>query len=216
MAEDSKDISYNPALETLIATEAEKCTGLAWLHKRCEAKTSVRNDSITIPSIVLSTIVGFLSSTSTSLFSNPTTASIGIGAVSLFTGILSTVGNYYSFAKRTEGHRIASISYSKLARFLEIELSLPKSERILAKDLLKITKDQIERLLETSPAVDDAVIAEYKKLFKDITDVAHPAETNGLHKVTINSKEFTLPTPKSAVEVRVGVAPGTSSSKVGV
>ena len=203
MAEDSKDITYNASLEKLIAEEAEKCTGLAWLHKKAEAKTGVRNDWITIPTIVLSTIVGFLSSTSTSLFSNPTSASIGIGAVSLFTGILSTVGNYYSFAKRTESHRIASISYSKLARFLEIELSLPKSERILAKDLLKITKDQIERLLETSPAVDDKVIAEYKKLFKDLTDIAHPSETNGLHKVTINSKEFTIPTPKSAVEVRV-------------
>ena len=203
MAEDSKDITYNASLEKLIAEEAEKCTGLAWLHKKAEAKTGRSNDCITIPTIVLSTIVGFLSSTSTSLFSNPITASIGIGAVSLFTGILSTIGNYFSFAKRTESHRIASISYSKLARFLEIELSLPKSERILAKDLLKITKDQIERLLETSPAVDDAVVAEYKRLFKDVTDVAHPAETNGLHKVTINSKEFTLPTPKTGVDVKV-------------
>ena len=203
MSDDSKDITYNPALEALIASEAEKCSGLAWLHKRSQAKTGNSNNWITIPTIVLSTLVGFLSSTSSSLFTNATNASVGIGAVSLFTGILSTVGNYFAFAKRTEGHRIASISYSKLARFLEIELSLPKTERILAKDLLKITKDQIERLLETSPAVDDAVIAEYKKLFKDLTDIAHPAETNGLHKVTINSKEFTLPTPKSNIEVKI-------------
>jgi hypothetical protein len=203
MSEESKDITYNASLEKLIAEEAEKCSGLAWLHKKAQAKTGNSNNWITIPTIVLSTLVGFLSSTSSSLFTNATNASVGIGAVSLFTGILSTVGNYFAFAKRTEGHRIASISYSKLARFLEIELSLPKSERILAKDLLKITKDQIERLLETSPAVDDAVIAEYKKAFKDLTDVAHPAETNGLHKVTINSKEFTLPTPKSNIEVKI-------------
>jgi len=203
MAEESKDITYNASLEKLIGEEAEKCSGLAWLHKKAQAKTGNSNNWITIPTIVLSTLVGFLSSTSSSLFTNATNASVGIGAVSLFTGILSTVGNYFAFAKRTEGHRIASISYSKLARFLEIELSLPKSERILAKDLLKITKDQIERLLETSPAVDDTVIAEYKKVFKDLTDIAHPAETNGLHKVTINSKEFTLPTPKSNIEVKI-------------
>jgi hypothetical protein len=203
MSEETKDITYNASLEKLIAEEAEKCSGLAWLHKKSEAKTGNSNNWITIPTIVLSTLVGFLSSTSSSLFTNATNASVGIGAVSLFTGILSTVGNYFAFAKRTEAHRIASISYSKLARFLEIELSLPKSERILAKDLLKITKDQIERLLETSPAIDDKVIAEYKKLFKDYTDVAHPAETNGLHKVIINSKEFTLPTPKSNIDVKI-------------
>jgi hypothetical protein len=203
MSEDSKDITYNASLEKLIAEEAEKCSGLAWLHKRSEAKTSTKNNWISIPTIILSTLVGFLSGTSTTLFKDSASASIGIGAVSLFTGVISTIGNYFAFAKRTEAHRIASISYSKLARFLEIELSLPKSERILAKDLLKITKDQIERLLETSPAIDEKVIADYKKLFKDLTDVAHPAETNGLHKVTINSKEFTLPTPKSNIDVKI-------------
>jgi hypothetical protein len=203
MAEDSKDITYNASLEKLIAEEAEKCSGLAWLHKKSEAKTSTQNTWVAIPTIVLSTLVGFLSGTSSTLFSNAANASIGIGAVSLFTGIISTIGNYFAFAKRTEAHRIASISYSKLARFLEIELSLPKTERIVAKDLLKITKDQIERLLETSPAIDEKVIAEYKRLFKDMTDIAHPAETNGLHKVTVNSKEFTLPTPKSPVEVKI-------------
>jgi hypothetical protein len=203
MSEDSKDITYNASLEKLIGEEAEKCNGLAWLHKRSEAKTSTKNNWISIPTIILSTLVGFLSGTSTTLFKDSASASIGIGAVSLFTGVISTIGNYFAFAKRTEAHRIASISYSKLARFLEIELSLPKSERILAKDLLKITKDQIERLLETSPAVDEKVIADYKRLFKDLTDVAHPAETNGLHKVTINSKEFNLPTPKSNIDVKI-------------
>jgi hypothetical protein len=203
MAEDSKDITYNASLEKLIAEEAEKCSGLAWLHKRSESKTSVKNNWVSIPTIVLSTLVGFLSGTSSTMFSNSPSASIGIGAISLFTGIISTIGNYFAFAKRTEAHRIASISYSKLARFLEIELSLPKSERILAKDLLKITKDQIERLLETSPAVDERVIADYKSLFKDLKDIAHPAETNGLHKVFINSKEFNIPTPKIPVEIKI-------------
>jgi len=205
MADDSeKDITYNSALEKLIAEEAERCAGLSWLHGKAESYYSIRNSLIALPTIILSTVVGFLSGTSTSIFSDATTASVGIGAVSLFTGVLSTVGNFYSFAKRTEAHRIASIQYSKLGRFLSIELTLPKSERIAAKDVLKITKDSIERLLETSPAIPDVLINEYKVVFKDYTDVAHPDITNGLRKVFIYSSEPTAIVPKqSAVRVNI-------------
>jgi hypothetical protein len=208
MAEDSsKDITYNSALEKLIAEEAERCSGLSWLHNKAEAYYSIRNTWIALPTIILSTTVGFLSGTSTSIFSNPMTASVGIGAVSLFTGVISTIGTFYGFAKRTEAHRIASIQYSKLGRFLSIELTLPKSERIAAKDVLKITKDSIERLLETSPAVPDIIIKEYKEIFKGYTDVAHPDVTNGLRKVFIYSKEVASPTtaetPQQVLRIQV-------------
>jgi hypothetical protein len=205
MSEDEKDITYNSALEKLIAEEAERCSGLSWLHNKAEAHYSIRNTWIALPTIVLSTLVGFLSGTSTSLFANPMTASVGIGAVSLFTGVISTIGTFFGFAKRTEAHRIASIQYSKLGRFLSIELTLPKSERIAAKDVLKITKDSIERLLETSPAVPESIIKQYKEAFKDYTDVAHPDITNGLRKVFIYSKEIASPieeTPKIFINVR--------------
>jgi hypothetical protein len=193
--DDNKDITYNSALEKLIAEEAERCSGFSWLHNKAEAYFSVRNSWIALPTIILSTLVGFLSGTSSSIFSNPTSASVGIGSVSLFTGVISTIGTFYGFAKRAEGHRIASIQYSKLGRFLSIELTLPKTERIAAKDVLKITKDSIERLLETSPAVPDNIINQYKELFKSYTDVAHPDITNGLRKVFIYSKEIATPTP---------------------
>lgn len=203
--DDGKDITYNSALEKLIAEEAERCSGLSWLHNKAEAYFSIRNSWIALPTIVLSTVVGFLSGTSSSIFSNPMTASVGIGAVSLFTGVISTIGTFYGFAKRAEGHRIASIQYSKLGRFLSIELTLPKTERIAAKDVLKITKDSIERLLETSPAVPDVIIKEYKELFKSYTDIAHPDITNGLRKVFIYSKEVASPipdTPESKIKIR--------------
>ena len=205
MAEDSsKDITYNSALEKLIAEEAERCAGFSWLHNKAEAYYSIRNSWIALPTIILSTTVGFLSGTSTSIFSNPMTASVGIGAVSLFTGVISTIGTFYGFAKRTEAHRIASIQYSKLGRFLSIELTLPKSERIAAKDVLKITKDSIERLMETSPAIPDTIIKEYKEIFKEYTDVAHPDVTNGLKKVIIYSKEISTPvSPSSTLKIQV-------------
>jgi len=186
---DEKDITYNAALERLIAEEAERCNGNSWLHSKAEAYFATRNSCIALPTIVLSTVVGFLSGSSSSIFKNdPTIASIGIGCISLFTGVISTVGNFYGFAKLNEGHRIAAIQYAKLSRFLSIELTLPKSERISAKDILKITKDNIERLLEISPSIPESIIRRYKSEFKErYPDIAHPDSTSGLRKVYINS-----------------------------
>jgi len=154
-------ITWNDSLETLVAEEAEKCGGLSWLHSECERYFSVHTNWIALPVIILSTVNGFLSGSSQTIFSNPQTSSIGLGVVSLFTGVLSTIGSYFSWAKRTEAHRISAIQYQKIAKFLAIELSLPKSERVAAKDILKITREQIERLMEISPAVPELIITRY-------------------------------------------------------
>lgn len=187
--EETDTITWNDALEKLIAEEAERCTGQSWLHNECEQTFSRRTTWIALPVIVLSTLNGFLSGSSQMIFSNPTSSSIGIGGVSLFTGVLSTIGSYFAWAKRTEAHRISAIQYQKLSRFLAIELTLPKKERIHAKDILKIMREQVERLLEISPAIPDFIQEKYKKIFKDIKGVAHPQIIGGLHKVIINRDE---------------------------
>jgi hypothetical protein len=179
-------ITWNDSLETLVAEEAEKCGGLSWLHSECERYFSVHTNWIALPVIILSTVNGFLSGSSQTIFSNPQTSSIGLGVVSLFTGVLSTIGSYFSWAKRTEAHRISAIQYQKIAKFLAIELSLPKSERVAAKDILKITREQIERLMEISPAVPELIITRYKNRFKNTNNVAQPEIIEGFKKVHIN------------------------------
>jgi len=197
--EDKRDITYNTALEELIACEAERCAGLSWMHTKAEAYYSLRNTMVALPTIVLSTLVGFLSGSSSSIFTEPTIASLGIGAVSLFTGVLSTVGTFFSFAKRAEGHRIAGIQYSKISRSLTIELTLPRAERISASDLLKMTRDAIERQMETSPPVPEAIIADFKAKFKD-PEVAVPDIANGIHKVVVNGRVLNSPPPTTRPE----------------
>ena len=208
--EEQEIISWNDALEKLIAEEAERCIGQSWLHNECEQTFSTRTTWIALPVIVLSTLNGFLSGSSQMIFSNPTSSSIGIGGVSLFTGVLSTIGSYFAWAKRTEAHRISAIQYQKLSRFLAIELTLPKKERIQAKDILKIMRDQVERLLEISPAIPEFIQMKYKKLFKDVSGVAHPQIIGGLHKVLINRDDVLVATIDEElrnVTVRSAAAP---------
>jgi len=196
------EVSWNTSLETLIGQEGEKCSGLAWLYTESERYFNARNNYIALPVIVLSTVTGFISGSSQILFTNASTASIGVGGVSLFTGILSTIGSYFSWAKKAEACRITALQYSKLLKFITIEMTLPKDERIRAKDMLKMIRETVERLLETSPAVPPHIIAEYKAKFDSKTDITHPEMTTGIIKLNIYHDDV-APTTIKTVSVRV-------------
>lgn len=184
---DFKKVAWSDQLEDHFAETAEKCQGYAWLHKKSEAVFSKKRSNIDLPVIVLSTVAGTLSIGSGSIFGegNEQTAGMGIGLLSLLVGVLNTVSTYYGYAKRAENHRLCSIEYSKLFRFISIELSLPRTERMLCGDLLKVVQEQYERLQEISPLVPDHILNEFKQRFKDYEDVSKPNETNGLHGVSI-------------------------------
>jgi hypothetical protein len=197
------EVSWNNSLETLIGQEGEKCSGLSWLYTESERYYNDRNNYIALPVIVLSTVTGFISGSSQILFTNASTASIGVGGVSLFTGILSTVGSYFAWAKKAEACRITALQYSKLLKFITIELTLPKDERIRAKDMLKMIRETVERLLETSPAVPPHIIAEYKSKFHQKTDITHPEMTTGVIKLVIYHEEGDNSTTKKIVTQHV-------------
>jgi hypothetical protein len=140
--------------------------------------------------IVLSTVAGTASVGSSTLFGDKTQlAAIAIGGVSIFVGILNTLGSYFSFAKRAEAHRIAYIQYSKLFSQIAIELALPRDERMPPPQLLKLIRDSMERLSETTPSSPKSIINQFNSEFKDIEDIAMPSETNGLEKVKVYSPE---------------------------
>lgn len=187
MDEPHDSITWNSALETLIAKEGEKCAGLAWLYREAERYFSRNNSVVALPVIVLSTLTGFMSGSSMLIFGGSDLAAIGTGAVSVFTGILSTIGSYYAWAKKAEACRISALQYSKLQKSIAVELTLPKNERVPAAAMLKLIRENVDRLLETSPLVPEHLIEAYRHKFKDEKDVAHPEITNGIPKIEVNN-----------------------------
>jgi len=121
--------------------------------------------------------------------SNTGYASIAIGGISILVGIMNTMGNYFMFAKRSEAHRIAYIQYSKLFSQIAIELALPRNERMPPPQLLKLIRDSMERLSETTPSPPKDIIRSFNRTFKNVNDIAMPSETNGLEKVVVYSEE---------------------------
>lgn len=180
----SSSISWTVRLEEYFASTGEKASGLAWVHKRAEAIYSNRRTYIDLPVIIGSGVIAFLNAGSQSLFNDPKISSVALGVGSLAMGILNSFGTYFGWSKRAEGHRISAIHYSKLVRFITVELSLPRLERMAPNALLKYVKDQYDRLAEISPMVPDVVIKEFQQKFKH-ESVSKPEETNGIHKIDI-------------------------------
>lgn len=182
----NKNIEWSVNLEEYFADLGEKSYCYGYLHKKAEATYTYRKNFIDLPVIVLSTIVGTLSIGNSSLFGDAEQlAGIAIGCISLFVGVLNTVGTYFGWSKRAENHRLSSIQYNKLYRFISIELSLPRKERMNCADLLKVARDQYERLQEVSPLIPEGILKDFKERFKDYKDISKPSEANGLEAIVI-------------------------------
>jgi hypothetical protein len=192
MSDDMLDdkINWNVRLEEYFASTGEKANCLSWCHKRAEERYSASSIWIDLPVIILGVLNGATSIGSKSLFGDSQYASIGIGAVALLTSILNTIGSYFSWSRRAEAHKISSLQYAKLYRYLSIEMSLPRHERMSPSDLLKYVKEQYDRLSEISPLIPPQIVTLFKTHFKDATDISKPDEVNGLEAISIFKESF--------------------------
>jgi len=200
--EQSGEIHWNQQLEEILSREGERALCYSWLHNKSQARFAKLDTNIALPVIVLSTIAGTGSIASQSLFGGSQTANICIGVISLSVGVMNTVSNYFGFAKRSEAHRISATTYAKIHKFIVIELSLPRNERMKAKDMLKIIREQLERLNEISPQIPDIIIAQFNEKFHDQKDVSKPEITNGLDPIQVYVENSETLTPTERIGVK--------------
>jgi len=179
------NVTWTVLLEDYFAQTGEKANGLAIMHKRAESVFTRRKVFIDLPVIVGSGAVAFLNAGSSSLFSDHQLAATALGVGSLVIGVLNTIGSYFGWAKRAEGHRMSSIHYAKLYRFINVELRLPREQRMQPGDFLKYVKDQYDRLAELSPLIPGSITSSFAKQMEKYKDISKPEETNGLNKISI-------------------------------
>ncbi len=185
---------WGPGLEEVLRKEGEESESLFWLHNRASVVATRNNDIINIPSIILQTVTGFLSAT------GGLVPPLALGAISVFTGILSTLLSYYKFSARAEAHRMSAQLYLKIYKKIEIELSLPQEQRMPPIKLLEEVRDKLARVGEVAPDVPELVIQEYKKQFHD-GDTKKPIIANGLDKIIV----YQAPEKSDAVGPRIRV-----------
>lgn len=196
-----KNITWTEKLEEYFVHTGEKASCLSYLHKKSEERYSVVVMWIDLPVIILSVINGAVSVGSQSLFGNSEFAPVGVGMIALLTGILNALGSYFSWSRRCEAHKISAINYAKLYRFITIELSLPRDERMTPSDFLKYVKTEYDRLQEVSPLIPPPIVRNFRQHFSQQKDISFPEEAAGLQPITVFTPDLKLREITSNVQI---------------
>ena len=177
---------WTPSQENLLAEWSEKATCFRWLHSRSEKSYRFKNYSFTIPVIILSTLTGTANFAMDSFVPEDykQIAMACVGGVNIFAGIISTLQNFLRYAELMETHRMCEVQWSKFGRNIAVELALDPIRRKPADDFLKVCRAEYDRLIEQSPPIDDSIIKQFKKNFKNI-EIKKPDICNGLDKCKI-------------------------------
>lgn len=161
-----------------------------WLNDKAGNIFSRSNMLITIPVIILSTLTGTANFAIDSFIPQGSEelkkyVSAGIGGISIFAGILTTLGNFFQYAQKSEAHRVASIAWGKFQRQVTVELAIHPDERIDAMDFLKICRQDLDRLIEQSPPIPDPIVVAFEKEFKGIPNLKVPDICHGIEHTRV-------------------------------
>lgn len=165
----SMDISaWTVEHERILIEWADKAMCYRWLHAKSNSLYAKQNAWYTIPCIIISTLAGTANFAQErvppeyqSLFT------MVVGGVNILGGIISTIQQFLKITQLNEAHRVSSIAWDKFYRNIKIEITKHPNERIHVSHMLKMCKEEFDRLMETSPVIPDQIIADFKTSFKN-------------------------------------------------
>jgi hypothetical protein len=157
--------SWHAQQEDILKDWSEQASCYRWMHERAYQVYKKQNMRFSIPVIVISTITGTANFAQNGF---PEAikgwAPLVIGTLNLAAGLITTIAQFLRVSELLEGHRAASIAYSKLSRNIAVELSLPSDERSMPGiDYIKQCRTDIDRLIEQSPAIPPEILAVFDK-----------------------------------------------------
>ena len=162
----TQEIEWTQEHEEILIEWADKAMCYRWLHAKSNALYSNLNTWYTIPVIVLSTLTG------TANFAQDRVPAMYqsyfvmlVGSLNILAGMITTIQQFLKITQLNEAHSVSSISWDKFYRNIKIELAKHPKERIDVKQMIKMSKEEYDRLMETSPAIPEKIIHGFKDKF---------------------------------------------------
>lgn len=180
-----KELEWKTEHEKILVEWADKAMCYRWLHARSHQSYSNVNAWFTIPVIIMSTLTG-TANFAQDRFSEDIKpyAQMGIGAVNIFAGILTTIAQFLKISELNEAHRVSSIAWDKFYRNIKVELAKSREERTNVSHMIKLCKEEFDRLMETSPSINEKII----KLFNETFPANKPIQTENTESTFIRAE----------------------------
>jgi hypothetical protein len=162
----ANQIEWTQEHEKILIEWADKAMCYRWLHTKSNAMYSTLNAWYTIPVIVISTLTG------TANFAQERVPkdyqnyfAMIVGAFNITAGIITTIQQFLKITQLNEAHRVSGIAWDKFYRNIKIELAKHPLERLDVKHMIKMSKEEFDRLMETSPIIPENIINNFKNNF---------------------------------------------------
>jgi len=198
----STHVDWTREHEAILVEWADKAMCFRWLHSKAHQSYAKMLMWFTIPVIIMSTTTGTANFAQDRVpIEYRSYVTMGIGAVNIFAGILTTIQQFLKVSELNEAHRVASISWDKFYRNTKVELAKSPLERTPVLHLLKASKDEFDRLMETSPTISTEIIEDFRTTFSDgITKIKGKLDRTVLSKRQIAYLDLVKPEICGSIE----------------
>ena len=160
---------WGPEHERVLAEWGDKSNCYNWLHTKCHEKFHSLHIWYTVPVIIMSTLTGTANFAQSKIpVDFQGYATMIIGAVNITAGIITTVQQFLKINELNEGHRVASIGWDKFYRKIKVELSKKPKERTNLNEFFKACTDEYDRLMESSPSIEEDILILFEKTFGNV------------------------------------------------
>jgi hypothetical protein len=172
--------------EALLQEWADKAHCYQWLHYRSHEIFKFKNSMFTIPVIIISTVTGtanFAQDRFGDAYKNLVV--MIIGAFNIFAGIITTIFQFLKISELNEAHRVASMAWGKFYRNVKTELTRHPLDRTMPNEMLKYSRGEYDRLVETSPFIPRKVVDMFNYKFRKNIDFIKPEICDKIHGTQI-------------------------------
>ena len=168
MEKDNEEIIWHTQQENILKKWSEIGSSYRFMHDRAFLYYETQNFRFALPVIVISTITGTANFAQGSFPAAwQSYVPLVIGFFNLTAGLITTISQFLRVSELLEGHRAASIAYSKFSRNISVELSLPVDERSCnGREFIASRRIELDRLIEQSPNVPLHIVKTFGKLFE--------------------------------------------------
>jgi hypothetical protein len=165
----NKNPIWHHQQELILKRWSEIGSSYRYLHDKSFQKFNKLNMQLALPVIIISTVTGTANFAQGSFPESwKDYVPLAIGFFNLAAGLITTISQFLRVSELLEGHRAASIAYSKFSRNISVELSLPVKERTAdGTTFINNCRTELDRLIEQSPNIPEDIIELFSNKFPE-------------------------------------------------
>ena len=181
--ETNKHICWDESIENILSELGDEAQINAFLHKKAQAYYTIQNIKYQLPIIILSALSGTGNFISSNFPSYSQYIILGVGGMSIFTSIISSVAQFLQISQLSENHRISYLSWEKFHSTIKFQLNKKRASRDNIKDFISLIIPEYQRLKEISADIPKHISESIKNNKKKLGNMQVPYMLNGFHPV---------------------------------